>query len=61
LFAEVSEEEIQRILDADSKPVPEYWRNKYINEARRMWDVFYKLNGDRFEISICNPDRFEIA
>jgi hypothetical protein len=52
LFAEVSEEEIQRILDADSKPVPEYWRNKYINEARRMWDVFYKLNGDRFEISI---------
>jgi hypothetical protein len=29
-------------LQTRGRPVPEYWRNKYENEARRMWDVFYK-------------------
>ena len=59
-FSEVTEVEIQRILDADNKLVPEFWRNKYINEARRMWDVFYKLNGDRFARTFLNSHEYLI-
>jgi len=45
---EVCEEEIQEILAADKKPVTVFWQDKYEKEARRMWDVFYKVNADKF-------------
>jgi len=45
---EVCEIEIQKILERDDKPVSDFWRNKYEKEARRMWDVFYKVNKTNF-------------
>jgi len=45
---EVCEYEIQKILERDDKPIPEFWQKKYEKEARRMWDVFYKINKTNF-------------
>ena len=60
--AEVSMEEMKRILLKDNRPVSlkflcgisrgdvnsfvqvtEFWKNRYETEARRCWDVFYKV------------------
>ncbi|EKX32836.1 hypothetical protein GUITHDRAFT_120987 [Guillardia theta CCMP2712] len=45
---EVSMEEMKRILLKDNRPVTEFWKNRYETEARRCWDVFYKVNENRF-------------
>jgi hypothetical protein len=45
---ELSEKEMLSILESDDKPVSEFWRNKYENEARRCWDIFYHVNKTNF-------------
>lgn len=41
-------EEAKRILDDDKTPVKEFWQNKYEQDAKRNWDIFYKNNKDNF-------------
>lgn len=45
---EVTEFEIGLILQKDSKPVPEFYREKYEREAMRFWDKFYHRNEGNF-------------
>ncbi|KAL7068502.1 hypothetical protein ACR3K2_11110 [Cryptosporidium serpentis] len=42
------QEEAQLIVDSDNDPVPLFWREKYINEAPKNWDKFYKRNNCNF-------------
>ncbi|CAG8718006.1 9766_t:CDS:2, partial [Funneliformis mosseae] len=41
-------EKIQEMLKNDKKLVPQFWVNKYKNEASRNWDLFYKRNTTKF-------------
>mmetsp|Transcript_58160 Transcript_58160/g.94022 ORF Transcript_58160/g.94022 Transcript_58160/m.94022 type:complete len:492 (+) Transcript_58160:77-1552(+) len=45
---ELSEGEMKQIMQHDSKEISEFWRNKYENDARRCWDVFYHINKTNF-------------
>eukprot|EP00294_Goniomonas_avonlea_P003853 CAMPEP_0114565326 /NCGR_PEP_ID=MMETSP0114-20121206/14246_1 /TAXON_ID=31324 /ORGANISM="Goniomonas sp, Strain m" /LENGTH=263 /DNA_ID=CAMNT_0001751557 /DNA_START=1 /DNA_END=789 /DNA_ORIENTATION=+ len=45
---EISEEQLAELMLKDSKLVTDWWRVKYEQDARRNWDVFYKLNKTNF-------------
>eukprot|EP01017_Pseudomicrothorax_dubius_P013410 TRINITY_DN1588_c0_g4_i3.p1 TRINITY_DN1588_c0_g4~~TRINITY_DN1588_c0_g4_i3.p1 ORF type:complete len:295 (-),score=73.69 TRINITY_DN1588_c0_g4_i3:37-921(-) len=50
-FYEWSESRTQlaeSIITADSKPVTQFWYEKYEKEARKNWDIFYKNNTTNF-------------
>jgi methyltransferase-like protein 6 len=39
----------QKMLSAqDGADIKEYWRNKYENEASKMWNLFYRRNTTNF-------------
>ncbi|KAJ2399093.1 hypothetical protein GGI23_002855 [Coemansia sp. RSA 2559] len=38
----------RQILDNDKSVVPEFWQNKYKNEASKNWDKFYNRNTTNF-------------
>lgn len=38
----------EEIIASDTTPVKEFWYNKYEQDAKRYWDIFYKNNKDNF-------------
>ncbi|KAI8639984.1 S-adenosyl-L-methionine-dependent methyltransferase [Parasitella parasitica] len=38
----------QEVIAKDDKEVPAFWKTKYIKEAARNWDLFYKRNTTKF-------------
>jgi hypothetical protein len=48
-----TEEEVNQVIAQDDKALPEFWRNKYEEDARRSWDVFYRINRNNFFKDVC--------
>jgi hypothetical protein len=48
-----TEEEVKQVIAQDDKALPEFWRNKYEEGARRSWDVFYRINRNTFFKDVC--------
>ncbi|CAB4489409.1 methyltransferase-like protein 6-like protein [Rhizophagus irregularis] len=41
-------EKIEELLKNDKKLLPQFWANKYKNDASKNWDLFYKRNTTKF-------------